>query len=86
MNETTLDGVTYPVLTQCDTTKLKQLVTQGGFSEELTYKQHTTLRHLEEGKVLCVEVTEDSPLFSTPTFMFMTPQQHEVWWRTKQNL
>ena len=74
MNETTLDGVTYPQLTQCDTTKLKQLVVTGGFSEELTYKQNTTLRHVEEGKVLCVEVTEDSPLFTTPTFMFMTTE------------
>ena len=80
MEDTVLDGVSYPVLTQCDEKKLKLLVKLGGFSPELTQKQLTTLRHLEEKKVVCVEVTKDLPLpTKTPTFMFMTTEQHQQW-------
>ncbi len=71
--------MTYPVLTQCDTNQLKELVKRGGFSKELTYKQTTTLRHIKEDKVVCVEVTGDTPLFTTPTFLFMTKEQQKQW-------
>jgi hypothetical protein len=72
MKDTVLDGVTYPQLTNQNTSSLKELVKKGGFSEDITYLQTTTLKHISDNKVVCVTVNEN-------LFMFMTTEQQKEW-------
>jgi hypothetical protein len=75
MENITLDNVTYPMMVNNTTTPevLRTLVRrEGEFSPELTQRQKTTLKHLEQGLVVFLRTEFGLSLY-------LIPEQVKVW-------
>ena len=78
MQFTTLDGISYPMLTAIDAKKLEELVKTGGFSKEVTQKQKIVLRHIKEDKAVCLSMGDEAHSLKGASYIFMTTEQAKV--------
>lgn len=82
-----IEGVNYPLLAEVSPIELRNIVqnSQDKFSEYLVHIQQTSLRHLDEGLIVCVDLVEHG-IFPRPNkgfskekptarFFYMTTSQ-----------
>ena len=72
MEDQILDGIKYPILTSMSEQQIRVLARRSDeFTPEMAHIQQTSVRHFDEGKIVCVP--------QGPFYMVMTVEQKKVW-------